>query len=75
MFRMRSKLIITRFYLRYGGLLVCFDKAPEEYARKSFYGYVLPLGGWGPGVPICWNWLETKNINNSEYVLERNIFA
>lgn len=72
---MRSKLIITRFYLSYGNFLVCFDKAPEEYARGSFYGWVLPLGEWGPGAPISWNWVDTKLINNSERVLERDIFA
>ena len=72
---MRSKLIITRFYLSCVGLPVCFDKAPEEYARGSFYGWILPLGEWGPGSPISWNWQGTKFINNSEYVLESNIFA
>ena len=74
---MRSKLIITRFYLSHERLPVCFDKAPEEYASKSFYGWILPLGEWGFGSesPIGWNWVDTVFINYSDRVLERNIFA
>ena len=58
-------------------LPICFDKAPSLYDKKgeSFYGWILPLGEWGPGSPIGWNWLKTPLINNSERVLERNIFA
>ena len=68
---MRSKLIITRFYLSPGSFLVCFNKAPEEYARGSLYGWVMIY----PGSPISWNWMETKLITDSERVLERDIFA
>lgn len=74
---MRSKLIITRFYLR-NNLVVCFDKAPDIYDEsriKALYGWMLFLGELGPAAPTSWNWLETKLINNSEYVLERGIFA